>query len=310
MCRIFLQQFVIMNIRLISNRIMKKLFVALILTVLFMQLASARVMTHRGKTGLIGPVRTVIEKSSTWENEAIVDSWTITYDSKGNETKSVRALYKVGSATNIKEQKSIYTYDADGKKTEMASYWEDGSLASKTIYAYDTTNNRTVVADYNTDGLPMSRRVYTSDTAGRVIEVIFYNSDNSIISKQVNTYDKKGNMIEETYYKPAGALNSKAINKYDEKGNITKRLNYNADDSLKTKVVYSYNDLGNMTAMAIYDDKDVLQSKETYSYEFDTVENWIKKTTMKWVMKEGKLSPEPSIVTKRTITYYSDQPPH
>jgi hypothetical protein len=49
---------------------------------------------------------------------------------------------------------------------------------------------------------------------------------------------------------------------------------------------------------------DRFVNKYKYAYEFDTKHNWVKRTTSKWVAKDGKSDYEPAYVDYRTITYH------
>ena len=95
-------------------------------------------------------------------------------------------------------------------------------------------------------------------------------------TRVVFSYD--GTQVEEQFYSGEGELYRKQVTTLDEKGN---------------EVEQTVNEpRGNRT------------TRYAYSYEFDAKGNWMKRTTSKWVTKEGKSFFEPSYVTYRTITYY------
>jgi hypothetical protein len=63
---------------------------------------------------------------------------------------------------------------------------------------------------------------------------------------------------------------------------------------------------GQVVETSYFDVKtDTVRTRYSYTYDsLDAQGNWVKKTTAKWVTKDGKSSFEPGYVTYRTITYY------
>jgi len=94
---------------------------------------------------------------------------------------------------------------------------------------------------------------------------------------------------------------------YDLKGRRVENAFYPIDEgSVIGKEEYTYDDKGNVTEKILRDDSGSLIGKEEYTYEFDAVGNWTKMTTLIAVVEDGKVSFEPTEVTRRTITYFFD----
>src|SRR5712692_8582184 len=123
--------------------------VALVVSCLFVPPAGARAKTDREQAGLIGPVQTGSTVPVSFrrdqdghlviarEGERLVS----TYDLQGNEIET--AAYNSPSPGGSLYDKRSYTYDAQGKRTEMVSYHGDGSFWGKTVYIYDAQGHLT-----------------------------------------------------------------------------------------------------------------------------------------------------------------------
>ena len=121
-----------------------------------------------------------------------------------------------------------------------------------------------------------ARYKYKYDNKGRLIDEIFYHNNGLPGMRYV--YNYKDNQREELVYHSNGSLNQKYLSVLDEKGNEIERTDFNKDGSIREK--YSY------------------------KYELDTSGNWIKKTAMKWTIKDGDSRLDPTYVDYRKITYY------
>ena len=96
------------------------------------------------------------------------------------------------------------------------------------------------------------------------------------------TYDQQGNKLESNYF--LVSLNSRA-----------------------GREEYAYDDKGNISELTVRDDKDSMLSRETYAYEYDALGNWTKMVTSRIVYEGGKLVPQPTEATYRSLTYFFDQ---
>jgi hypothetical protein len=281
------------------------------------------------ENGLIGSIHMIAEQSGTWEKGTKISCNTTTYDNKGNTTQTETAFCDIDGSIVGKKLTSTYRYNDAGKLIKIDSFFDDGALGStETVHDNGHTRVETV---HNPDGSLKDKRtyfyererkvketlndasgsvvfkvIYTYDNNGNLTQTISYKDDKSIDHKNVYAYDKTGNRIEVTTYRSDNSIDNKVTYTYDEKRHKTKSVinKYKMDGSLDEKRVALYNETGYLTETSTYNADGLLQEKETHSYEFDSVGNWIKKTTLKWVIKDGKLSPETPHINKRIITYY------
>jgi acylphosphatase len=117
-------------------------------------------------------------------------------------------------------------------------------------------------------------------------------------------YDDRGRQVEVQRYRNDGRLAGRTVRNY--KDGQVETLAYNADGELVDKRVETLDAKGNAVEVSYFDVKsDTVRTRYSYTYDsFDAQGNWVKKTTAKWVTKEGKSFFEPSYVTYRAITYY------
>jgi hypothetical protein len=282
----------------------KKISVVIVSGLLLIYATLAGAKTEREKADLIGQVRSVVQEEGTWKKGSRVFSHSATYDIKGRMLKMEISFYRVGSSKREHKSKSISTYDSKKNRRETVLYGEEGTPTEKRVATFEANGNETESTTYNDKGSVKYRFVHKYDLSGNETEVVSYRSDGSIILKIVNTYDEKGNLKEVTAYKTDQTVDYRVVNTYDKQGNMIESIIYKADGSLEEKRTYTYNENGYEKEKIVYNPNGSMREKETYDYEFDSVGNWIKKTTKKWVPKEGKLEAEVPYIVKRTITYY------
>ena len=188
-------------------------------------------------------------------------------------------------------------YNEQGNLTKTVSYDYRGNPFQIEVYGYVTGDR---VSDfksiqYEYDPPPM--------VIGPAVSSPSPKYDSRYSYKYKYKYDDKGNLIEEFLYSSNGQVVTRTV--YNIKGNQKESLSYSKDGSINAKYVYTLDDKGNEIEEADYQVKDdSIRTKYSYSYEFDAHGNWIKKTTSKWVTKDGKSQYEPYSVAYRTIIYY------
>ncbi|HEY4484766.1 MAG TPA: hypothetical protein VI702_00380 [Nitrospiria bacterium] len=282
----------------------KKIFFIFFLTLIFVQQSFAGPKTARERAGFLGPIRMVVEETGTWENGSEVSYKRIDYDTNGKIIKSVEGYNNIGNPVVDVNLKTIFSYDLKRNKEESISYLEDGSVSFKSVDTYRADGKLTESVNYGPWGSLAFKFVHHYDKKGNNIESISYGSDGSIYARYVNSYNEKGHLREKVAYKGDKSIDYKVLYTNDEKGRMTESVIYKAEGSLDEKQVYTYHEDGYQIEKAVYNADGSLCMKETYAYVFDSAGNWVKKTSQKWVSKEGKLSPELPYITKRTITYY------
>lgn len=117
-------------------------------------------------------------------------------------------------------------------------------------------------------------------------------------------YDEKGRQVEIQRYRNDGRLAGRTVRSF--KDGQVETLAYNADKELVDKRVETLDAKGNVIETIYFDVRtDTVRTRYSYVYDsFDAQGNWVKKTTSKWMTKDGKSFFEPSYVTFRIITYY------
>lgn len=269
--------------------------------------AAGTTKSDKERDGLIGPVQMIIEESGTQTEGAVIWKQATTYDPTGSMTEFKVASGKVGG--QVETGKTIYERDSKGRITGSKSFGGDGVLQEKTLYAYDKSGNQIEQAIYDKDGNLKFKFVHAYDADGNRVETKSYLRDGSLKSKSIYTYDSKRNMNSMSSFKDCTSdqrckLAYRADNKYDERDHLAETVIYKAGGSLDERRAHIYNVGGHEQEMIVYNADGSIREKEIYPYEYDSVGNWIKKTTTKTVSKEGKLVPEPPHIVKRTITYY------
>ncbi|MBI3798535.1 MAG: hypothetical protein HY268_16430, partial [Deltaproteobacteria bacterium] len=209
--------------------------------------------------------------------------------------------------------KTIYTYDAQGHKTEEVLYSANGSPGSRIVYTYDAQGKRiqTLSSSFGRFGSDLNKTIYTYDDKGYLIEEVTAASY-GVLGKTVYTYNDQGNLAEEAVYGPSG-LKSQSFHTYDGEG---RRLETTNEDTHGPalgieKVVTTYDTTGNITEMTTYhtekigDEEDrpiPPPSKFVYTYEFDAHGNWVKQNeTNCYTAASGEPLCEPPGLERRCV---------
>lgn len=297
-----------------------------VLTLAFRSTAEAE--TPSPENVLVGSVHTIVFEFSrgSEDGEVVCERSVTTYDPQGRVIESKDVECGRDRPGSEGKSRSVYTYDAEGKRKEVVHYSEDGSVFSKRVTFFDDKGNSTEDIDYHPDGSRGTRYTYRLDDKGNRVETITYRSDGSILARETyaNGYDEQGNRKEEIYDRWDSRedfdRHHKTISSYDEKGRISELLSYEADESLWGKLEYAlfgkrkyilrgkrhftYYANGYRSEEIVYNGGGALESKSAYAYEFDSVGNWTKTILQRWVAKKDKLEAEAPYIATRTITYY------
>ncbi len=116
-------------------------------------------------------------------------------------------------------------------------------------------------------------------------------------------YDLIGRLAESSMYGNDGSLRVRYTYKYTD--GQKEEVAYDGDGKVLSKYIYTVDDKGIETAREAYDIKDAkVTERASYKYEFDAQGNWIKRTTLIAVTKDGKTDMVERSVNYRTITYF------
>ncbi len=197
---------------------------------------------------------------------------TRTYDANGRITEE-----RFTAADDAPLYTARYTFDGKGRKKERGVYAPNETLRTKREFKYDDKEDLIERAEYDADGSPRSRDIYAYD--GRnVSERTTFNAKGSLVDRWTYAYDENGNKREETRYFTDGSIDTRYVYTLDEKGNRIETAKFNA--------------------------KGDAAGKERHAYEFDSIGNWIKRTTARIIDNTDKSESEPLEITYRRINYY------
>ena len=230
----------------------------------------ARVSSDAEDNGFHGRVKTVFE-----EDEDLSGSWSV----QGRKPNSMEY------------------YNERGYLTKREFYDYKGNLNDITVYGYldnaRVSLSKTIEHEYN----PPSVMIAAPPGAARP------KSDSRYTNKFTFQYDNQKRLVEKIWFMNNGELWLKYVYKYA--GNQREELVYSADGSLNQRYSSILDEKGNEIEETSFETRDgSIRNKYKYAYEFDAKHNWVKRTTSKWVAKDGKSDYEAAYVDYRTITYH------
>lgn len=268
-----------------------------LLNVVFISYASNRVKTDIEKWELIGNIRSVEIR----EGLNMVSQ--IFFNKDGKLIDQERSIKTPNEQTWIKTH-TKYTYNSSGKLSAKFSYIDNGLMDKKTLYSYSKNGKETEETTYDSKEVFLFKYVYIFNPQGDEIEGKFYKKSDAEERKWVKSYDGKGNLTSLIWFKTDGSIDYKVLYEYDENNYQSKNLIYKADGSLDERREYKHDGKGNVIEEITYKSDNSIQEKKVYKYMFDSIGNWTNKITSIFSNHSGKLSPDSSSTTFRTITYY------
>jgi hypothetical protein len=216
---------------------------------------------------------------------------------KGRVQKVVteHAVLKNHSGSWVEEKRQLYnvaTYDNEGNRVRDENYY-DGKLTETSDYSFIDGDR---VVKVTTVSLPFN--------GGSAAPLSKSNkpADPRYTYKFVYKYDG-GRRTEEDWYRNDGSLFQRFVRVYDDKSRRVELTRNLADGRIPFRDLMTFDDKGNVIEET-WLRPGIPEMRWSYSYEFDASGNWIKRTRMKWVKREGKESSEPYDVYYRTITYF------
>ena len=99
-----------------------------------------------------------------------------------------------------------YTYDSNGKITEVSHFNAENILESKEIYTYDDNGLLSESELYKDNNL-ITKNTYKNDNEGSNVE-LFYSADESVFTYMYN-YDSRGKWVKKIVFEnnsPSGIL--------------------------------------------------------------------------------------------------------
>ena|ERR1700730_7691190 len=135
-------------------------------------------------------------------------------------------------------------YNDDWTRAVVRTYRPDGSTSHKTLYTYDPEGRWSEIAYYVLRSSSMNK---TEENGGKA-ESAFYNADGSVANRSVMRRNEEGNW-EHSEYKADGAVSSRTVSISDGKGWGSELQEYNGEGVLIRKQTYNheYDSHGNWT---------------------------------------------------------------
>ena len=161
--------------------------------------------------------------------------------------------------------KVYYTYDADGRKTDVR--YPDGLTVG---HAYDGNGN--IISTSHALGITS----YTYDANGNKLTKNTESLDAGIKvdNTETYTYDIHGNLLTSTMTKSDGTVVPTDTYEYDAMGNVTFHREQDIGDGTVKSTACTYDELGRLTSETVTEGEDTCST----SYEYDSVGNLIKET--------------------------------
>lgn len=249
--------------------------------------------TARDKYELLGPVRMVTTKSSTFSE---IEN----YDRAGNLIASV--IYFEYNKTSTRH---VFTYNQKGGLQEEAAYDGEGTLKYRKLFAYgyDSDGRETAVVAASQDGAFNHAEFSIYDDRGNLSESVAY-SGSGIYR---NVFDVQGQIVYSAWFND-GQLFSERKWSYDNNGQLKELISYSPGGTVTGKSIKEYDDSGKLIRETFEKYYQGTASKFVTLYEFDDAGNWIKEL----MRKESGVASDPSaapysVVRERVIVYYENR---
>jgi TonB family protein len=243
------------------------------------------------------------EKSATMVEGPRILASELSYDSRGNLTRSV--VYDLKGSLYAKY---AATFDGRGNKTEEVYYDRKDSILDRMLYTYDGSDRLIQKEVVKAKHAPGAIIAYKYDSGGRISEKRRPDVKNSRGYDSTYSYNDPERSIELASYDLKGKLISKILEKYNSKGRmIEKQVTFpDGLQSWRSTLVYDAKGILSDEIVHVFDS----QSRWRYTYEFDLKGNWVKRTRLSMVNDAGRVSYAPVEVAYRSITYNSPDTKH
>lgn len=279
--------------------------------------------------GLSGRVLALLHENAVISNGQLADESfrlirTCSYNLDGNRIEDVSHNWGGDSV-----HKSLYSYDASGRKIELVT--RQGAIHGRTIYSYFDDENRiealeqvgdetfscvrSYTAIYDSSGKQIEAGYsgddgwkskafyqYSHDEEGRIIQIATLDVNGIQYHRVAYSYDSAGNLTSEIAYNPNGEAYKKLLFTYDSRGKSREVLAYREDGSLDLNFTETFDDRGNIIEVSGRDTSGKHSYKIRNLFEYDPSGNWIRRTIQNIDPRDGQAIT--SAVERRKISYY------
>lgn len=146
-------------------------------------------------------------------------------------------------------ERSTYSYDTEGKLTEIVHYDEEGVLAHREELNYSSDGGVSLRKRMDAEGRILEETVFQKADDGMTIEQREFSPEGNLQTLSVTKVDAAGNELSTKQSTSEGKLVSAIYSTYDERGNAVERV---------------YKDFYSKTVRSVYDDADRLVSQELF----------------------------------------------
>ena len=232
----------------------------------------------------------LMQNTNYLDTKEILSHFTVQY---GEESWIVERYNYAGIVTETITKRTQYEFDSQGLILSVIQ--EDDKIFQKTTYTYNANGDKTLVQSYDQEGVLLARSVYEYNDKGLLVFVKNYSGTDKYISSTRYEYDANGNQTLKDFdsassrfkemweYDANGNMILHALEQfskmqykytylYDEHGNSILRYSYDSKDQITYINAYTYDDSGNLVADAQYYDetrweKDQWSDKVVYQYD-------------------------------------------
>lgn len=205
------------------------------------------------------------------------------------------------------------TVQKKGRQISRESYYSEQGYSTKAIYFNDGSRFANSVTVYGyLDGAEVGKiRYFNRNTNANVQEQFGSNkivcaTESPYSSKFIKKYDKSNRIIELSSYSYRGNLQSRTVYSYD--GNTITTSAYDGENKLTSWTVDLLDDKENLIQREEFTlDGYGNETSKRFKYrhdEFDALGNWIKRTTLQEMTKDGVAVYEPILIDYLKIVYY------
>ena len=257
--------------------------------------ASMLIENSKEENELVGPVRKVFTK------DQYLTTTTDTYDPSGNV---IERKLNLKFANRDDRSKSIFTYDDRGLPKEELQYGDDGALISRKLFRFSFNEEgkpSEMVAAVD-DGSYAHSEFWIYDDRGNLSAKIYF-TGHDFIDKSL--FDVSGKVVYAIRYRGNRIL-FESVKHYSFNRELVESLYFAEDGSLTRKDHYKYDEAGRQIEenSELYNNYFGLRKTRT-RYEFDTYGNWVRQTVEQWADGIDITDPVPAKVThERIISYY------
>ena len=256
---------------------MRRFFALIFLLTTLPAITVGQRTSDRDEANLVGPVKTVAERTGFTPTDTDETGDRVKYDPRGNEIERVM-VSDFGEVMG----KRLQTFDDSGVLDKTLYLDAKGKLREETRYKY-ADGRLAEILRYDSNGVLREKTSRSYDRAGLLVEETYF--DPSVARAKTVFRNDNGNAVEVAFFlkngekaiAPVGpCLGAHRVTlRYDAKGRVIAKAVFEPDGSEKKSWTYEYNDKGDLSTVLLKSGST--KSVTTYSYEHDPVGNWIKR---------------------------------